>query len=520
MSYRCKLLMMLLLFCCLVHANIVLSAQPIWQVFSSNYPAGIGWADIDGNGWPNLIITYGLDVRFRPNYVYDNNGGIIDSTPGWVSSDSLPSDNIAIGDLDNDGDFDVVVSNLGQSSSGLEPLAQVIYYNNGGLSPLPDWSSPPANSFSCAIGDPDRDGDLDVAFAQGDYFTTQAQKSMVYFNEDGQIDTVPGWETDSSYYGVEIEFVDIDSDGDLDLALGARLCGVMIFYNHDGVLETTASWQTLAIVGGRQIDFGDVDNDGDLDMAVAAMIKGFYVFRNLGSVLETTPSWSCTTYVEPSCVAWADVDHDGDLDLAGGGWYTPVGIFENIGGSLTDSFVWSYSGGGLRTQIAWGDFDEDCVIDTVETFIGNGVQKLFYLRHKPLHVISSLKINSTQLTLDQYCYELTQGWISLSEAPAASETLCIEYQYSGDLDLAVTTTSNAMVFENQYVSEIEEEFNGSINYYQGNPTIVSGALCLPADRPYRIYDISGRAVVSDNLNPGVYFVEIEKTGIQKVVKVR
>jgi len=57
------------------------------------------------------------------------------------------------------------------------------------------------------------------------------------------------------------------------------------------------------------------------------------------------------------------------------------------------------------------------------------------------------------------------------------------------------------------------------NIYTG-PTIFSGALHLPTDRKYRIYDISGREVDARCMAPGIYFVEANGKITAKIIKVK
>ncbi|KPK63615.1 hypothetical protein AMJ83_06215 [candidate division WOR_3 bacterium SM23_42] len=516
---RARIIVVLSSIITFVVADVSMPSSPMWQADYGNIPTGVGWGDIDGNGWHDLVITNGCDAAFVPNHVYFNNGSMIPTSPGWVSADQEPSDNIAIVDLDHDGDLDLVVANLGYTPTGCPPLPHVIYQNDGGLSPSPTWYSQPGNSFSCAVGDPDGDGDHDIAFAQGDYLTGHLQKAVIYRNNDGVIDTLPYWQSDSSYYGVEAFFVDIDFDGDHDFALGGRNAYVSIFYNDAGILETTPSWQTHAIIGARQMDFGDVDGDGDLDLAVAGIAEDFFLFENLGGHLDTVPFWSCSNYTQPSCVAWADVDDDGDFDLAGGAWYAPVGIFENNGGVLSDSYVWSYTGGGWLQQIAWGDFDEDGLVVTSEAFLGDGDKRIFYLERKPVHEISSLYINGTPVALQEYCHDFSQGWISLATAPATDDTLTVNYTYSQDLDLAVTG-SRAMLFDNQHITAIsEDETHLPQDSYCG-PTIITGGSSLPRSTEYKIYDISGREVRAEHIEPGIYFIKLGNRVSRKIVKIK
>lgn len=52
------------------------------------------------------------------------------------------------------------------------------------------------------------------------------------------------------------------------------------------------------------------------------------------------------------------------------------------------------------------------------------------------------------------------------------------------------------------------------------PSIFAGPLVLPADTKYKLYDITGREVIADNISPGIYFIELEETDIVKIIKIK
>ncbi len=52
------------------------------------------------------------------------------------------------------------------------------------------------------------------------------------------------------------------------------------------------------------------------------------------------------------------------------------------------------------------------------------------------------------------------------------------------------------------------------------PTIFSGQLQLPKDKKCRIYDITGRVVTPNGMEPGIYFIEIDNEIVHKVIKVK
>jgi len=473
-------------------ADIPLSYSSSWQGGNAaQTPTGVGWADFNGDGWLDMVVANGLDDSHASNVVYYNGPAGLSDTVGWTSDDAQPSGQLYIGDFDNDGDPDVVVSNLGYRYTGFPDVPQVMYITDGNLSATPAWQSTGTNAFSCAGGDPDGDGDLDIAFAQGIRSVinpnwSKALPVALFVNEGGIFDTMPGWQSNELYYGTEVVFGDIDLDGDLDLvhSAGAGGAGVSVYYNLGGVLEESPSWHTDAIYGGRQMTFGDVDNDGYPDLAVAGSGSNFYMFRNNSGTLDSLPTWTSSTYNEPSAVAWADYDNDGDLDLAGGGWYSHLGVFENIGGTLSQNYDWSYLTGAPVTysiqQITWADYDNDYLVDTTKTIIADGVRKVFYLGLQPLHAINSVELNGTPLDLSQYCYDLNEGWISLGFLPSDGDVLSIACTFSHDLDLTATGTQ-IIVVENLTVSNpndvnvlllMDNDYGANFNYNDGNPSIL------------------------------------------------
>jgi hypothetical protein len=51
-------------------------------------------------------------------------------------------------------------------------------------------------------------------------------------------------------------------------------------------------------------------------------------------------------------------------------------------------------------------------------------------------------------------------------------------------------------------------------------TIFRGPLRLPDGKKCKVFDITGRVVEPEKIQPGIYFVEIDGMVTQKVVKVR
>ncbi len=70
------------------------------------------------------------------------------------------------------------------------------------------------------------------------------------------------------------------------------------------------------------------------------------------------------------------------------------------------------------------------------------------------------------------------------------------------------------------VSDIEEWKIVPLRSSDFGSTIISGPLLLPDGKECRVFDITGRVVLSDKIKPGIYFIEVDGRITRKVVKIR
>jgi hypothetical protein len=121
---------------------------------------GVALGDLDGDGDLDCVVANG---NGEADTVWLNDGTAAFSlhpTAGSFGSGSNSS-NVALGDLDADGDLDAVVAN-----SGVQ--AETVWRNNGSgtftAQPgVPSFGT--GNSFDAALGDLDGDGDVDAIVA-------------------------------------------------------------------------------------------------------------------------------------------------------------------------------------------------------------------------------------------------------------------------------------------------------------------------------------------------------------------
>jgi hypothetical protein len=203
---------------------------------------------------------------------------------------------LAFADIDGDGDLDIAFAN-GEGYSALGALLKLRIFVNDGTGHFTDKSDaaiPPSGLMLCArdveFGDVDGDGDLDMVVVQ-DFM----KLPLLLLNDGRGVFTdvtsthMPGVPLSSSHAG----FGDVDNDGDLDLVLthgGASRfgSGQTQLYLNDGTghfSDATAARMPAQLVNQpMDVQFGDVDGDLDLDILIASRgPAGSKLYRNDGA---------------------------------------------------------------------------------------------------------------------------------------------------------------------------------------------------------------------------------------------
>lgn len=193
-------------------AQLPYGFSPDWRSADRNYATGGQFADIDRDGWLDWVVSNGNDMRRERVAVYYNRGGVLETSPSWTSSDIAYHGHLTIGDLNQDGWLDVVVAILLPEGG---PGVKIYFNQQGRFSSSPDWVSTVSfYGWHPALGDPDGDGDLDLAIGGSWPYGSGQTRHFIFFNHNGVLESTPSWETVGIRDVAQFVFYDVDSDGD------------------------------------------------------------------------------------------------------------------------------------------------------------------------------------------------------------------------------------------------------------------------------------------------------------------
>ena len=289
-------------------------------------------ADLNGDGFPDLIRTQGGQVG-----VYLNQRGV---GGVWFNLDrndpaNLPfffvdapgdlPDDIAVADLDNDGDLDFAVAMRDRGSnqgSGVE-----VYINDG----APNFSKLDQGSLDNFVGsthdvffvDANADGHLDIVAVN----ETSGTRSRLFLN-DGNANLSFTLDESQDFQGRAFSgaSADFNGDGYEDLVFTGSVSSVYLNDPDDpGRFQAPETLPGSQFLRFYDVEIGDIDNDGDLD-AVSPVINGtsriwlndgvdangdFRGFTLFGST-NPLPGLAAGSVLSADMI---DYDFDGDLDV-------------------------------------------------------------------------------------------------------------------------------------------------------------------------------------------------------------
>jgi hypothetical protein len=320
-----RVLILFLLFSNLVNAQLAFDdvAAQIGVNYSygdSEYGGGVSFADFDNDGWDD--ITYTSDNGDNIYFLKNNDGQFNLVSFTGISNTSKTKQVIWV-DYDNDGDKDLFVTALEGKNS---------FYINDGEMNFTDISSTigifqtDLFTYGASFGDIDNDGDLDLFISN----RSPLDHNYLYRNDSGTYVDI----TNSSGISLEGQlsfcsiFFDYDKDGLQDIYVSNdKEENINRLYRNlgDGVFQDVSDFSNAGIdISAMSTTLGDFNNDGWFDIYITntpfsqiSSIIGNVLLKNNGD--GTFTNIATETGTSFNSLGWGsvflDADNDGFLDL-------------------------------------------------------------------------------------------------------------------------------------------------------------------------------------------------------------
>lgn len=289
----------------------------------------------------------------------------------------LPTGNIdwEFGDLDGDGDLDLVVSGSGPR----------IFLNDGSgkfteeLSIAPFPFASPFGDYDVNLADFDNDGDLDLFVYGG----TTVSRFARYENNGAGVFTSRDVSETFSGAGMfgegpgKLIVSDLNNDSYVDFVVSNRFDDVKVFLNDaTGDFDQSDSFSIGENLDEFIFDAGDLNGDGLKDIIGA----NEFALAQLDGTYLNPQDWTSSAFSSPR--ALFDIDDDGDLDIVSVG--TPFGEQStSVSGTLNDGNA-NFSGFiSLSGPLLCPDICDGSIILRIEDFDLDGFSDIIVTTSEP-----------------------------------------------------------------------------------------------------------------------------------------
>ena len=354
-------------------------------------PWGTRCVDVDGDGDLDVIMGNAKGQRTRL-WLNDGAGNFFDYTEERLPDTKCESQDIRFVDLNNDGDLDVI--EICYDHKNQEGGVRQLVNNGAGTfldvtkTNFPMFTYGHGRYHGLGIGDLDGDGDLDVLIGGYNYtFFSLVNGGDVFGTDGAYFLTTSKW-FPGIYQSWIVDFVvtDLNNDTYPDVYIARSGAQNSLWYNtgKDGVMKNVSTTHLPSISDTtRWVEANDVDTDGDVDLYVFnsgqnRLHVGELDFKYSDvTVSHLPPGMSGDTYGGTI----GDLDRDGLIDFMMANWNQQNQLILNQGdahfGDFTISLPRDYD---YSHDIHLGDFDGDGVLDV---FMANYGASRIYLNKTP-----------------------------------------------------------------------------------------------------------------------------------------
>ena len=321
---------------------------------TSETSANIAFGDLDGNGNLDIVLAKGRHWPLFNRIIFgDGNGGIMTSENlGTVQNRTYST---LLSDLDLDGDLDIVVSND-------SPDPKITYLNdgNGYFNLGSEFGNPNWNTRNVNVADLNNDGYPDILVANRSSSGGSTNNYLCLNNGNGGFDN--NCIAFSDYSSTTITSGDFNNDNLIDLVVPHRDGGQSYVYMQTD--QNTINFDLIPFgapnASIRTSQVGDLNNDGLMDIVTIDTNSGVIAyFQQSGSSFSSGISIG-NEAASPKALSLGDLNLDGNIDIIVGFVQSSSIVYYN--NDNADNYLeveFGENNQGTVYGFAIGDFNKD-----------------------------------------------------------------------------------------------------------------------------------------------------------------
>ncbi len=328
---------------------------------ANSNPYGLAVGDVNGDSRPD-IVSANSNSHTVGVLLGQTSGGFVAATTYSTGPNSTPT-NVALGDVNGDGQFDIVTANEGNQTAG------VLLGQAGGFAAVSNYSTG-TGSFprGVALADANGDGRLDI-------FVTDTQNNTiaVLLGQTGGFAPVASYAVGMGSNPRDVTVGDLNGDGRADIVtanVASASVGVLLGLASGG-FATVSTYSTGTNSRPTSVTLGDVNGDGRPDIVTAVLNVSSpdnvgVLLGQAGGGFAPVSLSAIGTSVSPLGVALGDVNGDGRLDVLTANFSTNnVGVLLGTANGLAPMILYAMGSGSMPARVVLADVNGDRRLDIV-----------------------------------------------------------------------------------------------------------------------------------------------------------